>query len=228
MGLVTAFVVVAAVAGIGCGGTTGDQPTAEPTAKTININVSDNPSKGPADAKVTIVEFADFQSLNCGRFAQQTLPQVLSNYGGKVRFVFMNMPKKIDDPYSQKAAEAAECANAQGFFWQYHDFLFQNQQFLTGLLTPDPAAGLADAVQSFKAYAAQLGLDTAEFNDCLDLAKMESAVIADESAGLKAYRDSGLTSLALPAFFINGNYLGGPKPYDVFSKAIDAALAAAK
>jgi protein-disulfide isomerase len=207
----------------GAGGTL----TVVPTPKTVEINVGDNPYKGPADAKVTIVEFADFQGPNCGRFATQTLPQILSNYGDKVRFVFINFPLKKDN-YAQKAAEAGECANAQGAFWQYHDLLFQNQQVLTALLTPDPAGGLAKVAESLKGYAAQLGLDTAKFNDCLDSGKMTSAVQADGQVSQKAIQDAGLTSHGLPAFFINGNYLGGAKAYAVFKQLIDAALAAAK
>jgi protein-disulfide isomerase len=201
----------------------GGAPTVPPTPKTSTINP---PAKGPADAKVTILEFSDFQGPSCGSFAQQTLPQILANYGDKVRFVFMNVPL-ASDAYAEKAAEAAECANEQGSFWQYHDLLFQNQQALTALLSPDPVAGLAKVVDSLKGYADQLGLDTAQFNDCLDSGKMASAVQADQQIAQKAIRYTGLTSLDLPAFFINGNYLSGAKPFDVFKQAIDAALAAA-
>jgi protein-disulfide isomerase len=206
---------------------TGGTPTAQPTPKTIQIDPGDNPSEGAADAKVTIVEFADFQSPHSASFAQQTLPQILSNYGDKVRFVFMNYPLQKDN-YAQKAAEAGECANEQGSFWQYHDLLFQNQQSLTALLSPDPAAGLAKVVEALKGYAAQLGLDTARFNDCLDSGRMASAVQADQQVMQKAIQDAGLTNRGVPTFFINGNFLAGAQPYDVFKLAIDAALAAAK
>jgi protein-disulfide isomerase len=208
----------------GAGGT----PTVQPTPKTVEIDPGDNPSEGPADAKVTIVEFSDFQGPNCGKFAQQTLPQIMANYGDKVRFVFMNAPLRTAHPYAQKAAEAGECAYAQGAFWQYHDLLFQNQQALSDLATPDPTAGLAQATGNLKAYAAQLGLDTAQFNDCLDSGKMASTVQADLQVGEKAAQDAGLTGFSMPTFFINGNYLSGAKPYDVFKQAIDAALAAAE
>jgi protein-disulfide isomerase len=206
----------------GAGGT----PTAQPTPKTITIDTGDNPSRGPADAKVTIVEFSDFQGPNCARFAQETLPQILSDYGDKIRFVFMNAPL-ASDAYAEKAAEAGECANAQGTFWPYHDLLFQNQQALTDLVNANQAAGLAKVVESLKGYAAQLGLDTAKFNDCLDSGKMASAVLADQQVEQTAIQDAGLTSFGLPAFFINGNYVAGDIPYDVFKQVIDAALAAA-
>jgi protein-disulfide isomerase len=226
VGLVAAAAIVA-LAGAGCGSTSQAQPTVEPTPKTITIDPGDNPSKGPADAKVTIVEFGDFQAPHSRSFAEQTLPQILSNYGDEVRFVFVNYPLKKDS-YAQEAAEAGECANAQGAFWQYHDLLFQNQQALSGLLTTDPTAGLAKVVESLKGYAAQLSLDAAKFSSCLDSGKMATAVETDKVLAAKAYYDTGLTSWGSPCFFINGNYLSGSKPYAVFKQAIDAALAAAK
>jgi protein-disulfide isomerase len=121
----------------------------------------------------------DFQGPYCGSFARQTLPQILANYEDKIRFVFMNLPVTNTNSYAQKAAEAGECANAQGTFWPYHDLLFQNQQALTDLVSADQTAGLAKVVESLKDYAAQLGLDTAKFNDCLDSGVMASAVLTD-------------------------------------------------
>jgi len=219
--LVTAIAIGAAVASAGC----GSSSNAPLTPKSITIETGTNPSQGPADAKVTIVEFSDFQNPQCGAFAQQTLPQILANYGDKVRFVFMNFPPYFD-AYAQKAAEAGECAHAQQSFWPYHDLLFQNQQNLTGLLTSDPTAGVAKVVDALESYAAQLGLDTAEFNDCLYYGKMVTAVEADTAAASKAADDAALPSFGLPSFFINGNYLQGSKPYDVFRQMIDLALAA--
>jgi protein-disulfide isomerase len=239
--LATAIAVVAAAAGINHAwpifGESGGQttnvvaqvtPGAQATPKPVTIDVGDNPAKGPADAKVTIVEFSDFQCPYCGTFVQATLPQILSNYGDKVRFVFMNFPLTSIHPYAQKAAEAGECANEQGAFWQFHDIMFQNQTTLTDLLTPDATAGLAKVVDSLKGYAAQLGLDTAKFNDCLDSGKMADAVKADMTLAQKAATDAGLTRFGTPAFFINGNSLSGAQPYENFKAVIDAALAAAQ
>jgi protein-disulfide isomerase len=231
--LVTSIVVVAAAAGInhawpifgtndgdGGGGGGGSvvvaqgTPTVEPTPKPVTIDVGDNPAKGPADAKVTIVEFSDFQCPYCGRFVAETLPQILANYGDKIRFVFMNLPLTSIHENAEKAAEAGECANEQGAFWQFHDIMFGHQDALT--------------VDDLKGYAAQLGLDTAKFNDCLDSGKMVSEVQADLDAGQTAAADAGLTRFGTPAFFINGVNLAGAQPYDVFKAAIDAALAEAQ
>jgi protein-disulfide isomerase len=231
--LLTSIVVVAVAAGInhawpifgtndgGGGGGGGGSvavvqgtPTVEPTPRPVTIDVDDNPAKGPADAKVTIVEFSDFQCPYCGRFVAETLPQILANYGDKIRFVFMNLPLTSIHENAEKAAEAGECANEQGAFWQFHDIMFGHQDALT--------------VDDLKGYAAQLGLDTAKFNDCLDSGKMVDAVQADLQAGQTAATDAGLTRFGTPAFFINGINLSGAQPYEVFKAAIDAALAAAQ
>jgi len=231
--LATAIAVVAAAAGINhawpifgeSGGQTtnvvvqttpGAQatPAALATPKPVTIDVGDNPAKGPADAKVTIVEFSDFQCPYCARFVQETMPQILSNYGDKVRFVFMNFPLSQIHENAEKAAEAGECANEQGAFWQFHDIMFQNQSALT--------------VDNLKSYAAQLNLDTAKFNECLDSGKMADAVAADMAVAEKAVTDAGLTRFGTPAFFINGNSLSGAQPYENFKAVLDAALAAAQ
>ena len=174
---------------------------------------SDNPSQGPSNAPVTITEFADFQCPYCARFAQQTLPLILSDYSDKVRFVFVNFPLTQIHQFAQKAAEAGECANAQGAFWQYHDLLFQNE-------------GALD-VNGLKSYAAQVGLDTNRFNGCLDSGEMAVAVQADVQTAQKAFQDAGITRIGTPSFFINGKPMLGAYPYDVFKQAIDAALAEA-
>jgi protein-disulfide isomerase len=231
--LATAIAVVAAAAGINhawpifgesggqtinvvAQGTPGAQgtPAAQATPKPVTIDADDNPAKGPADAKVTIVEFSDFQCPYCGRFVQETLPQILSNYGDKIRFVFMNFPLTSLHENAQKAAEAGECANEQGAFWQLHDIMFQNQSALT--------------VDNLKSYAAQLNLDTAKFNECLDSGKMADPVAADQAVAEKAATDAGLTRFGTPAFFINGISLQGAQPYDKFKAEIDTALAAAQ
>jgi len=108
---------------------------------------------------------------------------------------------------AQKAAEAAECADDQGEFWEYHDLIWANR---------------AVDLDSLKGYAAQLGLDTATFNDCLDSGKQASEVEKDYQDGV-SYGVS-----ATPSFFINGQLIRGAKPFETFKAAIDAALAEAE
>ncbi len=96
-------------------------------------DITDNdPVKGSEDAPITIVEFSDFECPFCGRFFSQTLPLIEDNYidTGKVKFVYRDFPLSFH-PQAQPAAEAAECANEQGKFWDYHDKIFNNQGALS-------------------------------------------------------------------------------------------------
>jgi protein-disulfide isomerase len=185
------------------------QPTAGPTAVVgpVDVSADDDPAQGPEDASVTIIEFSDFQCPYCARFQSETLPQILTDYGDRVRFVYRDFPLTGLHENALKAAEASECADEQGAYWKYHDLLFQNQ------------SALDDA--SLKNYAASLGLDTATFNQCLDSDKYMSEVQKDEQDGITA----GVQGT--PAFFINGMPLSGAQPYAAFKAAIDAALAEA-
>jgi protein-disulfide isomerase len=115
------------------------------------------------------------------------------------------MPLNSLHQYAQKAAEATECADDQGKFWEYHELVYANQ-------------GALD-VDSLKGYADQLGLDTATFNDCLDSGEQSSEVEKD-SRDAQSY---GVTST--PSFFINGKLLKGAQPFAVFQQMIDATLA---
>ena len=105
---------------------------------------------------------------------------------------------------AQGAHEAAQCANDQGKFWEYHDKLFENQR----ALQPD----------KLKQYAGDLGLDTAAFNTCFDSNKHTEAVKTDLREGQAA----GVTGT--PAFFINGRFLSGAQPYEKFAQIIDEEL----
>jgi protein-disulfide isomerase len=188
----------------------------EPIEKAANIQMSivepkkpkkeveaKGPSRGPDNAKVTIVEFSDFQCPFCGR-AHDTVEEVMSAYAGKVRLVFRQFPLEFHEN-APKAAEAALCANEQSKFWDYHDVLFKNQQKLK--------------VEDLKAHAASMGLDAAKFNECLDSGRMAAVVKEDQAAGSKV----GVNGT--PAFFINGTMLSGAQPLEEFKKVIDAELA---
>ena len=161
------------------------------------------PSRGPENAKVTIVEFSDFQCPFCSR-AHDTVEEVMSAYAGKVRLVFRHFPLEFHQQ-AGKAAEAAACANEQTKFWEYHSVLFKNQQKLQ--------------LEDLKAHAASLGLDGAKFAECLDSGRHAKLVEEDMAAGKK------LGVSGTPAFFINGVMLSGAQPLEEFKKVIDAELA---
>lgn len=164
---------------------------------------NDDPQRGPKDAKVTIVEFSDYQCPFCERFYQQTLPELLKDYGDKVRFAFKDFPLPMH-PDAQKAHEAAHCAGEEGKYWEMHDMLFDNRSNL--------------GVEALKRYARNLGLNASKFNTCLDTGKYEKSVKDD----MRVARSVGVNGT--PTFFINGQRLVGAQPPEAFKDKIDAIL----
>ena len=161
------------------------------------------PARGPKDAKITIVEFSDFECPYCGA-AHDTVEKVMGEYAGKVRLVYRQFPLSFH-PHAAKAAEASLCAADQGTFWEYHDVLFKNQKKLEPM--------------ELKAHASEVGIDPQKFGQCLDSGDKKKAVDADQQAGLQA----GVGGT--PAFFINGIFLNGAQPIDEVKKVIDGELA---
>ncbi|MCC2641279.1 MAG: oxidoreductase precursor [Nitrospira sp.] len=173
------------------------------TEPVLAVSTDDDPSTGPTAAPVTIVEFSDFQCPFCKRSAG-VVKEVLRAYGEKVRFVYRDYPTP-NHIHAQQAAEAAQCAGAQGKFWVYHDLLFEHQQ--TGL------------GWDFNGLAQQASMDMAAFSHCLDTHEYASEVEAD----LRDALNVGVTST--PTFFINGRPLIGARSFGDFKLLIDAALA---
>lgn len=166
---------------------------------------------GAADAPVVIEEYSDFQCPFCQRFAVETLPLIEANYvaTGKVKFVFNDFAFIGEE--SIRAAEAVECAGAQGQAWHFMDTLWANQR-------GENAGAMADPY--LKAFAEGMGLDTLKFNQCLDARTYRSLVLKETQTG----RGRGVSST--PSFFINGKFVAGALPYPDFQKEIEAALAA--
>jgi len=195
------------------------QPTqqqTQPTSPIIQVSLDDDPVLGNQDAPVTIVEFSDFQCPFCSRFYQQTLPLIEKNYiqTGIVKLVYRDFPLDIH-PNAVPAHIAAECADEQGKFWEYHDLLFDRQSEWQGLF-------LGSAEEKFSQYASGLGLDTTSFESCMKSDEIANEVAQDFQAGVQ-YGSSGT-----PTFFI-GNEDGyiklvGAQPYAAFEAAINAQL----
>lgn len=169
-----------------------------------------SPSIGPADAPVTIIEFSDFQCPYCDKFYSDTEQALLDKYAGKVRFVYKQFPLNSIHPQAQKASEASLCAADQNKFWEYHHQLFDTQSTWSGK---------ANANDQFKAFAADLNLDTNRFNNCLDSDVKAAEVEADLTQG----SEFGVSGT--PGFFINGINLGGAYPLATFEQIIDEQLA---
>lgn len=146
-------------------------------------NFSDRPMNGPEDAKVKIVEYSDYQCPYCQR-AHNIIKDIKDLYGDNVAVEFNHFPLRSIHPYAQKAAEASECANDQGKFWEYSNMLFKNNVNLKK--------------NNLKDYAKELSLDMDKFNTCLDSGAKEIVVDTD-------YNDAVNKGLrGTPSIFING------------------------
>jgi protein-disulfide isomerase len=189
-------------------------PVPEPTNDTP-ADVDDDAFIGQADAPVTIIEFTDFQCPFCGRHYEQTYSQIKANYidTGKVKYVSRDFPLSFH-PFAQKAAEASECANAQGKFWEMHDKLFGNQATWSAL---------PDAVPTFKQYAKDLDLNTSDFDSCLDSDQFKDEIAKDQADGSASGIDG------TPGFWILGpdgqkQKISGAYPYETFAAAVDGMI----
>jgi protein-disulfide isomerase len=181
------------------------QPAPTPSGPQSFTITKDNHVRGNFNAPVTIVEFSDFECPFCERHFG-TLQQVLKDYGDKVRLVYKHFPLSFH-PQAEKAAEATECASEQGKFWEMHDKIFSNQALLQG------------GVTQLKAWAAELKLNTSQFNSCLDSGKTAQKIAADQQEGAAKGVDG------TPGTFINGQFVnGGAIPYTSFKQLIDQAL----
>ncbi len=188
----------------------------------FNLSADDDPFLGPEDAKVTVIEFSDFECPYCAaamgtheglieRFKSQdpsweaAVPKLKElAEQGKIKFVYRDFPLNIHQN-AQKAAEAAECAEEQNMFWEMHDKIFENSDSLS--------------VENLKQFAKDIRLDSPEFDACLDSSEMASEVQKDLSDGSKA----GITGT--PAFFVNGRLVSGAQPFSVFEQIIEEELA---
>ncbi len=184
----------------------------------FSVSLDDDPVKGDPNAPITIVEFSDFQCPFCGRFFTQTLPLIEKNYveTGKVKFVYRDFPIPSIHPNAIPAALAAECADDQGLFWEYHDKLFENLVMWENL-------DQQNVVRTFEQYAEDLGADTDTFNSCLESGKYLEEVQNDLNDGV-SYGVNGT-----PGFFIGNEKIGytmvsGAQPYAAFQQLLDQLL----
>jgi protein-disulfide isomerase len=162
------------------------------------------PEFGPADAKVTIVEFSDFQCPYCAR-AADVVHKIRAQYADKVRFVFRQFPLPMHGD-AHLAAQASLAAQRQGKFWEFHDLLFKNQQALSR--------------EQLEGYAKELKLNLPELQQSLDSHTEKAAVDADVSLG------EGVSVNGTPTLFINGKRVSNPTEFELVSKMIEEALGA--
>lgn len=170
------------------------------------VPTADRPAVGPADALVTIVEFSDFQCPFCTR-VNPTLKKIKETYPNDVRVVFRNLPLPMHKD-APGAARAGLAAHNQGKFWEMHDAMFAKQKTLK------PA--------DLEAIAGELGLDIAKFKADMDSADLKKAV-ADDMATAKKFGARGT-----PAFFVNGRFISGARPFEQFDSVIKEEKAKAE
>jgi protein-disulfide isomerase len=173
--------------------------------KRYEVDTAGSPGKGgPESAKVTVVEFSDFQCPFCSRVTP-TLNEIEKAYGDQVRIVFKHLPLRMHTR-APAAHAAAEAAHRQGKFWEMHDKIFGNQRELT------------DA--KFAEYAAELELDVEKFKQDAASADVKKKIDSD------AKQAASLGVTGTPGFFINGRFLSGARPFDSFKVIIDEELKA--
>ena len=184
-------------------------PTAAPVAAEgtqaptrLEVSVDDDPSLGPADAPITIVEFSDFNCPYCEKWQTEIFQPLMAAYPNQIRFVYRDFP--ITSQESLAAAQAANCAGEQDAYWAFHDSL------LTG--------GLDLGRDAYTQYATRLGLDVEALLACLDSGKYNDEVEAD------ARYAAGLGVSGTPTFFINGLPLVGAQPLSEFQAVIESEL----
>lgn len=182
-----------------------ESPSAPTEITRVNVSTEGDPSIGPVDAPVTIVEFSDYQCPYCTAWYRQTLSKILTTYPNQIRFVYRDLPIPSHSE-AVPAAEAANCAGEQGAYWKFHDALFSDQYPL--------------GRTAYEQYAQDLGLDLEGFKACLDDHRYQVEVKEDAAEAARL----GLN--ATPSFVINGRIVIGALPFESFKAIIDEELAA--
>jgi protein-disulfide isomerase len=180
-------------------------PTPPPPPAKVEVNVEGLPSRGPANAPITILEISDFECPFCSR-AWGTVDRIMQEYPGKIRLTFRNFPLQFHQN-ARPAAEAAMSAGDQGKFWEMYDKIFSTK---------------AIDRQSLINHAKELKLDMKKFTKCLDEQCHRDQIDRDLQESAK------LGVNGTPCFFINGKRVVGAQPYEVFKQVIDEELAQPK
>lgn len=189
---------------------------AEPPREIV-VNTAGAPFKGEKNAKLTLIEFSDYQCPFCSRYVQETLPQIEKDYvkTGKVKYVFRDFPLESIHQNALLASQAANCAGDQGKYWEMHDQLFGNQNALNST--------------DMSLHAKTIGIDAAKFQQCLDSKKYESEVRQRTTEAINiGVRGTptfflGLTTPDDPKLKVLTS-LSGAQPYLNFKEAIDKLL----
>lgn len=168
----------------------------------INVSVDDDPSQGTKGAPITLIEFSDYQCPFCKK-TRGTISQLMTDYSGKINYVFRDFPLSFHSQ-AKGAANAANCANEQGKYWDYNKALWNSQGKHTD--------------EELMKIAGELKLDGEKFKKCVADKKYFSEIDKDQRDGMTA----GVSGT--PAYFINGIFLSGAVPIENFKAIIDEEL----
>ena len=165
------------------------------------VSLKDTEVRGGPDARVMLVEYADYQCPYCQQM-QPTLDKIEAEFKGKINFAYKDVPLPMH-PDAPKAAEATHCAGAQGKYWEYHDLLVKNKQL---------------EIPALKEAARTLKLDGNAFDKCLDSGE-ESGIIKEHLAEAQSLGINGT-----PSFLINGRFFSGSMSYEALRGILEEEL----
>lgn len=178
---------------------------------TIAVTPKDH-VRGAQDAKLTLVEFGDFQCPACGAY-EPLVSQVVKDNAKNVKFVFKHFPLMQMHHNALLAAKASEAAALQGKFWEMHDKLYEKQEEWGNTL---------NAREYIMSYATTIGLDVAKFTKDIESKAIEEKILAELKEG------STLGVQGTPTFFLNGKKLDNPRSLAAFNDLIKTTLEASK
>jgi protein-disulfide isomerase len=187
-----------------------------------NVSIGDSPVIGEAKATITLIEFSDYQCPYCSRHYRDVMPQIVADYvdTGKVKYVMFENPISSLHKNAYNASLAALCAGDQGKYWEMHDIMFANQKEL--------------GVDGLKSFAASIGLNSSEFDTCLDSKKHEKQINSNLATATKLGVQGtpgfvlGLTDSKDPSKAKVSVYIKGAQAFDKFKANIEQLLDSAK
>ncbi len=212
VGLALIVTVVGIIAAARSGGALSTNQPAVNATTAPAITSADHTAGNPA-AKVTVIEYGDYQCPACGAWSP-IYAELIKDYGDRVLFAFRNFPLYQIHPNAQISSEAAEAAGLQGKFWEMHDMLYAKQTDWADTPTGSVVANYFDK------YAAALGLNVSKFNADLNSAAVQNKIQTDVSGGNAAQIDH------TPTFFLNLTQIANPANYLDFKSVLDKALSA--
>lgn len=186
-------------------------PTEAPSAENLKaVDIDNEHIRGNKNAKVAVIEYSDFECPFCAR-VHPTYEKIIADYGDDVMWVYRHFPLSSIHPNAQKAAEASECAAELGgndAFWEMADLLVEQ----------------GTAYEQYAKYAAQIGLDAADFDECVSSGKYAEKVASDQQSGSAAGVNGTPGNFVYNMETKEGKFISGAQPFEAFKAAIDPYL----